>query len=124
VIVAEVKLWETRIGVVALDADSPFCTFRYDPDFVRTGIKLSPIMMPLSNAIYQFKTLSLESFRGLPGLLSDSLPDKYGNAIIDAWLEANGRTKESFSVIERLCYIGSRGMGALNFSLLWISIKN
>jgi serine/threonine-protein kinase HipA len=115
VIVAEVKLWETRIGVVAFDADSPFCTFRYDPDFVRTGINVSPIMMPLSNAIYQFKALSLESFRGLPGLLSDSLPDKYGNAIIDAWLEANGRTKESFSVIERLCYIGSRGMGALEF---------
>ncbi len=81
---AEVKLWGTRIGVVAIEDDSPYCTFRYDPDFVKSGINLAPIMMPLSNVIYQFTTLSLESFKGLPGLVADSLPDRYGNAIIDA----------------------------------------
>jgi HipA-like C-terminal domain./HipA-like N-terminal domain. len=114
-IVAEVKLWKTRIGVVAIDDDSPYCTFKYDMDFINSGINVSPIMMPLSDTIYQFKTLSLESFKGLPGLISDSLPDRFGNAIIDAWLAANGRTVESFSIIERLCYIGTRGMGALEF---------
>ena len=114
-IVAEVKLWKTRIGVIAIDDDSPYCTFKYDSDFVNSSINVSPIMMPLSDTIYQFKTLSLESFRGLPGLVSDSLPDRYGNAIIDAWLVAEGRTIESFNIIERLCYIGTRGMGALEF---------
>lgn len=113
--VAEVKLWKTRIGVVSIDEDSPFCAFKYDKEFIMSGINISPIMMPLSNAIYQFKTLDLDSFKGLPGLLSDSLPDRYGNAIIDAWLVANGRTLESFNIIERLCYIGTRGMGALEF---------
>ncbi len=114
-IAAEVKLWKTTIGVVAIDEDSPFCTFKYDNEFINSGINVSPIMMPLSNTIYQFKTLNLDIFKGLPGLLSDSLPDKYGNAIIDAWLIANGRTVESFNIIDRLCYIGTRGMGALEF---------
>ena len=111
----EVILWKTRIGVVALDEDTQYCTFKYDSEFIKSGINLAPITMPLSDNIYQFKTLSLESFKGLPGLISDSLPDKYGNAIINAWLASKGRTPESFNVIERLCYIGTRGMGALEF---------
>lgn len=111
----EVRLWKTRIGVVAIEEDTQFCTFKYDSDFIKSGIDVSPIMMPLSDNIYQFKALSLESFKGLPGLISDSLPDKYGNAIINAWLASQGRTAESFNVIDRLCYIGTRGMGALEF---------
>ncbi len=114
-IVAEVKLWKTRIGAVSIDEDSSFCTFKYDPQFIKSGMNVSPIMMPLSEITYQFRTLSLESFKGLPGLLSDALPDRYGTAIINAWLVANGRTVESFNVIEQLCYIGTRGMGALEF---------
>jgi len=113
--VAEVKLWKTRIGVVSIDEDSHYCTFKYDSRFVHSGIEVSPIMMPLSDAIFQFKALPIESFKGLPGLLSDALPDKYGTAVIDAWLAAEGRTQESFNIIERLCYIGTRGMGALEF---------
>jgi serine/threonine-protein kinase HipA len=113
--VAEVKLWKTRIGVIALDDTSQYCTFKYDPKFLSSGIQVSPLMMPLSNTTYQFNSLSYESFKGLPGLIADSLPDRFGNAIIDAWLASNGRTIESFNIIERLCYIGNRGMGALEF---------
>ncbi len=114
-IVAEVKLWGRTIGVVAKIDESDYCTFRYEPSFISSGIELSPIMMPLSNQIYEFRTLSLKTFKGLPGLLADSLPDKYGNAIINAWLTSEGRSLDSFTIIERLCYIGSRGMGALEF---------
>lgn len=114
-IVAEVKLWNTRIGAVTIDEDSPYCYFKYDSHFIESGIEVSPITMPLSDITFQFKTLSLASFSGLPGLLSDSLPDRYGNAVINAWLASNGREIESFNIIERLCYIGTRGMGALEF---------
>lgn len=112
---AEVFLWKTRIGAVALDESSDYCTFKYDDDFLRSGINVSPIMMPLSDIIYQFNALNLDTFKGLPGLLSDSLPDRYGDDVINAWLAATGRNIESFSIIDRLCYIGTRGMGALEF---------
>jgi serine/threonine-protein kinase HipA len=81
-----------------------------------SGIELSPITMPLSPRVYQFPSLPLISFYGLPGLLADSLPDKFGNALIDAWLATQGRRPEGFNAIERLCYIGVRGMGALEFA--------
>lgn len=112
-IAAEVKLWGTRIGVVSVDDQSPFCFFRYDPAFLASGISPSPVKMPLTNEVYQFKTLPLTTFKGLPGLLADILPDRYGNALIDAWLAAEGRPPESLNIIERLCYVGTRGMGAL-----------
>lgn len=112
---AEVFLWKTRIGAVALDEGSDYCTFKYDDDFLRSGINVSPIMMPLSDIIYQFNALNLDTFKGLPGLLADSLPDRYGDDIINAWLAATGRNIETFSIIDRLCYIGTRGMGALEF---------
>jgi len=114
-IVAEVRLWGKRIGAVSIDDESPYVYFKYDDDFVKSGINLSPIMMPLSNEIFQFKTLAVRTFYGLPGLLADSLPDRYGNQLINAWLESQGRTLDSFNIIERLCYIGKRGMGALEF---------
>jgi serine/threonine-protein kinase HipA len=71
--------------------------------------------MPLSERVYQFPALPRGTFHGLPGLLADSLPDKFGNALIDAWLATRGRTPESFNAVERLCYTGTRGMGALEF---------
>jgi len=113
--VAEVKLWGKRIAAVSIDDDSPYVYFKYDDDFVTSGINLSPIMMPLSSEIFQFKTLPLTTFKGLPGLLSDSLPDQYGNKIIHAWLSSQDRSIDSFDIIERLCYIGKRGMGALEY---------
>ena len=115
-IVAEVRLWGRRIGAVSLAEGDDVATFQYDPAFARSGIEISPVTMPLSNRVYTFPELSRKTFYGLPGLLADSLPDKFGNALIDAWLARQGRTAESFNAVERLCYTGQRGMGALEFA--------
>ena len=112
---ATVRLWGTDIGYVSLADDQPIVDFEYDHSFLRSGIELAPIRMPLASRIYKFPELSVKSFHGLPGLLSDSLPDKFGNAIIDTWLATQGRRPESFNAVERLCYIGTRGMGALEY---------
>lgn len=112
---AEVMLWGTKIGTVAFDDNSGLGSFEYDPAFLTSGIEVSPIAMPLSRRVYTFPELARQSFHGLPGLLSDSLPDKFGNAVIDAWLHSRGRSPESFNPVERLCYTGSRGMGALEY---------
>jgi len=114
--IAEVKLWGRTIGAVSWDTGREYAAFQYDPAFLTSGIEVSPFTMPLSERIYEFPSLPLVTFHGLPGLLADSLPDKFGNALIDAWLAAQGRTTESFGAIERLCYTGTRGMGALEFS--------
>jgi serine/threonine-protein kinase HipA len=112
---AEVRLWGRTIGAVSLADDSATAVFQYDPAFVRSGIQISPLRMPLRAQPYAFPELAQETFRGLPGLLADSLPDRYGNALIDAWLASQGRTPGDFDVVERLRYIGTRGMGALEF---------
>ena len=114
--VAEVKLWGRTIGAVSLEEGDDVAAFQYDPAFAQSGIEISPITMPLSNRIYSFPELSRKTFLGLPGLLADSLPDRFGNALINAWLARQGRTPESFNAVERLCYTGERGMGALEFA--------
>ncbi len=114
--VAEVRLWGSTIGAVSLEQDEQVAAFQYEPAFAASAIEVAPIAMPLREQPYTFPGLRVRSFRGLPGLLADSLPDRYGNALIDAWLEAQGRTPESFNAIERLCYIGTRGMGALEYA--------
>ncbi len=112
----EVYMWGTRIGVIYQDAPLSAGRFEYDKDFQGSGIELSPFMMPLSNRIYSFPELvRLDAFHGLPGLFADSLPDKFGNAVIDKWLAGQGRQSGSFTAIERLCYTGKRGMGALEY---------
>ncbi|MBU1082671.1 MAG: type II toxin-antitoxin system HipA family toxin [Spirochaetes bacterium] len=112
---ATVKLWGTTVGYFHLDEGKKYVSFEYDKDFVRMGIELSPIMMPLSHRLYEFPELVTPAFKGVPGLIADSLPDKFGNAVIDQWLALEGRTPESFNVVERLCYTGKRGMGALEY---------
>ncbi len=112
---ATVRLWGTDIAYVILAEDQQIAEIEYDRDFLRSGIEVSPLQMPLSSRIYRFPELPWKSFHGLPGLLADSLPDKFGNAIIDTWLATTGRRPESFNTVERLCYIGTRGMGALEF---------
>ena len=113
--ISEVKTWGSTIGAVVLEDGQRTASFQYDPDFAQSGVEVSPLMMPLSNRVYSFPALAQESFHGLPGLLADSLPDRFGNALIDAWLARQGRDPNSFNAVERLCYTGSRGMGALEF---------
>jgi serine/threonine-protein kinase HipA len=111
-----VNLWGREIGVVSQAESSSTAVFQYDGTFARSGIQLSPLQMPLRPAPpYSFPALRFESFRGLPGMLADSLPDDFGHAVIDAWLARQGRSPDGFSAAERLCYIGTRGMGALEF---------
>jgi serine/threonine-protein kinase HipA len=112
---AEVRLWGRTIGAVSLEDGRSDAAFQYAPEFVGSGIELSPIVMPLSDQVYTFPSLPRETFHGLPGLLADSLPDRFGNMLIDAWLMTQGRRPGSLNAVERLCYTGSRGMGALEF---------
>jgi serine/threonine-protein kinase HipA len=112
---AEVKLWGRTIGAVSLQDGAEVAEFEYASEFTSSSIEVSPIAMPLTRGVYSFPELSRATFYGLPGLLADSLPDKFGNLLIDAWLATQGRKPESFNAIERLCYTGSRGMGALEF---------
>jgi len=112
---AEVRLWGSRVGAVSLQDGEAFAAFEYDPDFTRSSIEISPLTMPLDDRVHRFPGLAPESFKGLPGLLADSLPDRYGHALIDAWLASKGRTADSANAVERLCFIGRRGMGALEF---------
>lgn len=113
--VATVMLWGTTVGYFHLPEGARYVSFEYDKDFVRMGVEISPLMMPISNRVYEFPDLVTPAFRGVPGLLADSLPDRFGNAVIDQWLASQGRTPESFNVVERLCYTGKRGMGALEY---------
>ncbi|MES3007857.1 MAG: type II toxin-antitoxin system HipA family toxin [Pseudomonadota bacterium] len=113
---AEVRLWGRTIGAVALENGARIASFEYAPTFLGSGIELSPLLMPLQRRVYRFPELPQHTFHGLPGLLADSLPDRFGNALIDAWLASQGRAADSFNALERLCYIGQRGMGALEFA--------
>ncbi len=112
---AVVSLWGTDIGTAYLPENGAAVSFEYEKEFLSSGMEVSPITMPLSSRVYSFPLLSDETFHGLPGLLADSLPDRFGNAMINSWLSSQGRTPESFTAIERLCYTGKRGLGALEF---------
>ncbi|MDA1062993.1 MAG: type II toxin-antitoxin system HipA family toxin [Proteobacteria bacterium] len=121
---ARVILWGRDIGAVTWLPDREVGVFQYVPEFVNSGIEVAPLMMPLRDAPYEFPHLPREAFKGLPGLLADSLPDTWGNALIDAWLARQGRTPEGFNPVERLCYTGARGMGALEFRPALFGPKN
>jgi serine/threonine-protein kinase HipA len=121
--VAEVKIWGELAGAVRWDNEQQLGYFQFDVNFLQKGWNLSPIKMPIENGsrIYSFPELRKgrgetdDTFKGLPGLLSDALPDKYGNRLINIWLAQQGRPENSMNPVERLCFIGSRGMGALEF---------
>ena len=118
--VAKVNIWGQLAGAILWDEPAQVARFEYDEQFLKAGLDLSPIKMPIAEAlngkrIYSFPALSKETFKGLPGLLADSLPDRFGNQLIDAWLARQGRDPESTDPVERLCYTGKRGMGALEF---------
>lgn len=118
--VAEVRIWGDLVGAIALNRSTWEYVFEYDEDWRKKGIELSPIHMPVSSGdgrtIFQFPRLPEPTFKGLPGLLADALPDDFGNAVINAWLASEGRSISDFSAVERLLYTGIRGMGALEFA--------
>jgi serine/threonine-protein kinase HipA len=118
---AMVTLWGKIVGAVSWLDEREYGVFEYDPDFLKQGLDISPIHMGLDAAlrgdgIFSFPQLNRQTYLGLPGLLADCLPDKFGNSIIDAWLSRNGRDAAGFNPVERLCYTGKRGMGALEFA--------
>ncbi|MEO1011021.1 MAG: type II toxin-antitoxin system HipA family toxin [Bacteroidota bacterium] len=116
--VIRVTLWGEDVGALSWDTDRNFGSFEYFPKFAKKGLNTSPLHMPIMNSggkIFSFPSLNEDSFKGLPGMLSDVLPDDFGNRLIDRWLKLNGINKKHFSPLDRLTYIGTRGMGALEF---------
>ncbi len=119
-VTALVKIWDKLVGAVLWDENTQLATFEFDPSFAQNNWDLSPILMPLNeikrgNRLFSFPRLNPETFYGMSGLLSDALPDKFGTTLINAWLATQGRTPNSINPVERLCYMGKRGMGALEF---------
>ncbi len=120
---AYVKIWDQVVGAVAWDEAAGIASFEYEPAFAARGIELAPFSMPIAQSprVFSFRELrkkpsgELDTFKGLPGLLADSLPDRYGTSVIDAWLAQQGRLPHSMNPVELLCFIGTRGMGALEF---------
>ena len=120
---AFVKIWGELVGAVAWDEATGYATFEYDAAFKRKGWELAPLQMPVSTnkRSFSFPALrkkadpALDTFKGLPGLLADMLPDRYGNELINLWLARQGRPLDSMNPVETLCFIGTRGMGALEF---------
>lgn len=110
---AEVYLWGTRIGIIHQENSKTYAAFEYDEKFIDNEIEVSPLRMPLGRNVYEFPILAGTPFYGMPGLVADSLPDKFGNAVIEQWLMTLGKSLSDFTAIDRLCYTGKRGMGAL-----------
>jgi serine/threonine-protein kinase HipA len=112
---AKVRLWDQDAGVVAWNKERDSGEFEYEVSFLKQGLEIAPLTMPLRKGIFSFPLLNRDTFHRLPGLLADSLPDRFGNLLIDAWLAQQGRAAEDFTPLERLCYMGNRAMGALEF---------
>jgi len=126
--IARVNIWNTMVGAVAWNEAKGFASFEFDESFLKKGLDLSPLKMSIANAgngkkIFSFPELNRASFRGLPGLLADSLPDRFGNRVIEVWLAQQGRNPDTFNSVERLCYIGKRGMGALEYEPILSSME-
>jgi serine/threonine-protein kinase HipA len=111
----EVIAWGRRVGAVALDPESGWYAFSYDPEWVAGGVELAPVHMPLRTAPYEFPDLPRSTFFGLPALLADSLPDAFGNALVNAWMAAQNVPVDTITALDRLAYAADRAMGALEF---------
>lgn len=114
--VIKISYQDDVVGAVSFDTEKGLGSFEYDPGFVKNGVELSPIKMPLSNRIYSFPELDFNTFKGLPGLIADSLPDDFGNAVLNAWVAGQGGTPTDITPLQRLQYTGKRGMGALEYA--------
>jgi serine/threonine-protein kinase HipA len=117
VTVVEVRIWRRRVGAVALDPGLGYYAFEYEPAFLRSGIELAPVTMPLAMAHepFVFPDLPEFTYRRLPGMLADALPDDFGNTLIDAWMAQEGVGRSQITSLDRLAYMGRRGLGALEF---------
>lgn len=121
--VAEVKIWGKLAGAVAWNEEMRYASFEYDPKFRQLGHDLSPLKIPVDSTtrpvsfpeLRKDRNSEYDTFKGLPGLLADALPDNYGNQLINLWLAQQGRPQNSMNPVEMLCFIGTRGMGALEF---------
>lgn len=115
--VIEVLIWGQRVGAVALDPRLGYYAFAFEPAWRRTGIELAPLRMPLSDprSAFVFPNLPEPTFLRLPAMLADALPDEFGNALIDAWMAEHGVEKSQVTPLDRLAYMGKRGVGALEF---------
>jgi serine/threonine-protein kinase HipA len=113
--VVEVLTWGKRVGALAAGRQRGTYVFEYEPGWIASGIELAPALMPLARTLYSFPSLPAETFHGLPPAIADSLPDRFGNSIVDAWLARNAIPPERVTALDRLAYLGSRGMGALEF---------
>ena len=116
---AFINIWKKRVGAIAWDSENRLAQFEFEPSFLKNNLYLSPLKLPIDKARYQIFSFpelrDTTTFKALPGLLADVLPDKYGNSMINAWLSINGRPANSMNPVELLCFIGKRGMGALEF---------
>lgn len=113
--VIEVCYQGDSIGALSFDSSTGLGAFEYTPEFIKKSIQLSPLKMPLSPHIYRFPELDYQTFKGLPGLIADSLPDDFGNAVMNAWVSSQGKSVDSITPLQRLQYTGKRGMGALEY---------
>lgn len=116
---AYIMLWGKRVGAIAWNNETNVSTFEFDHAFIQQGLDIAPIYMPITNGstqLYSFPELAhSNTFKGMPGLVADVLPDRFGTTLINAWLGQNNRPANSMNPVEMLCYIGTRGMGALEF---------
>ena len=113
--VVEVRAWDALVGAVALDPTTNFYAFEYAGEWLSRGVELAPLHLPVREGIFVFPELSPKTFHRLPALLADSLPDRFGNALVDAWMEDNGVSKEAVTPLDRLAYAADRATGALTF---------
>ncbi len=124
---AEVYLWGKQVGVLAWNPDTSTAAFEYSTEWKQTAVQIAPLHMPNeqnSSRIFEFPQLNFDTYKGLPACFADTLPDDFGNAVINAWLSRNGRNPNSFNPLERLLYTGSRGMGALEYKPAIRSFNN
>ena len=125
---AFINIWNKRVGAIAWDVENRLAQFEFEPSFLTHKLDLSPLKMSIDraeNRVFSFPELrDTTTFKGLPGLLADVLPDKYGNSLINAWLSKNGRPSNSMNPVELLCFIGKRGMGALEFEPIEPRVSN
>ena len=114
-LVVNVHLWGKPVGALSWDDSRGVAYFEYEPTFIRNPLPVSPLKMPVANGVFSFTENMNNCFRGLPGLIADSLPDKFGDQIISEWFQSLGRPLETVTPLERLCYVGKRSMGAMEF---------